>query len=75
MTVVEATKVEVSNDLINWIYVGDASGSLSGVDINGKVPAGSKYKYVRLTDLRTAPSGTWPEADIDAVAVLHPAFG
>jgi len=69
---VEPTKVEVSNDLINWIYVGDASGSLSGVDINGKVPSGAKYKYVRLTDLRTDPGGSHPGADIDAVAVLHP---
>jgi hypothetical protein len=69
---VEATKVEVSNDLKNWIYVGDASGSLSGVDMNGKIPAGGKYRYVRLTDLRTAPSGSWPGADIDAVAAMYP---
>jgi hypothetical protein len=71
---VEATKVEVSNDLENWIYVGDANGSLSGVDMNGKVPAGAKYKYVRLTDLRTDPTSDWPGADIDAVAVTHPAL-
>lgn len=71
---VEATKVELSNDLENWTYVGEASGSLSGVDINGKVPVGAKYKYVRLTDLRTAPDGAWPGADIDAVAVLNPAL-
>jgi hypothetical protein len=69
---VEATKVEVSADLENWVYVGDANGSLSGVDINGKVPAGAKYKYVRLTDLRTAPSSSYPGAEIDAVAALHP---
>jgi hypothetical protein len=71
---VEATKVEVSNDLQNWIYVGDADGSLSGVDINGKVPAGAKYKYVRLTDLRTTGPTQWTGADIDAVAVLHPSL-
>ena len=71
---VEATKVEVSNDLTNWIFVGNADGSLSGVDIRGKVPAGSKYKYVRLTDLKTHTSGDWPGADIDAVAVMYPAL-
>jgi len=71
---VEATKVEVSNDLRTWIDVGNANGSLSGVDINGKVPAGGKYKYVRLTDLRTAPNGSYPGAEIDAVAALHPAL-
>ena len=68
---VEATKVEVSSDLVNWIYVGDANGSISGVDMNGKVPADGRYKYVRITDLKTAPSGTWPGADIDAVAGIN----
>jgi len=69
---VEATKVEISNDLKNWIYIGDAKGSLSGVDIKGKVSADGKYKYVRLTDLLSSPGGSWPGADIDAVAVLYP---
>ena len=70
---VEATKVEVSNDLINWIHVGDADGSISGVDINGKVPKGAKYRFVRLTDIKGVPS-TWSGADVDAVAVIYPAF-
>jgi hypothetical protein len=69
---VEATRVEVSNDLQNWIHVGDAAGSRSGVDINGKVPAGAKYQYVRLTDLKTYPHTTWAGADVDAVAILYP---
>ncbi len=71
---VEATKVEVSNDLINWTHVGNADGSISGVDISGKVPKGAKYRYVRLTDLKTACASSWPGADIDAVAVIYPAF-
>ena len=70
---VEATKVEVSNDLKNWIHVGDADGSISGVDINGKVPKGAKYRFVRLTDIKGVPS-TWSGADVDAVAVIYPAF-
>jgi hypothetical protein len=69
---VEATKVEVSADLQTWIYIGDAEGSLSGVDFAGKIQTGGKYKYVRLTDLHTYPSGPWPGADIDAVAIMHP---
>jgi len=68
---VEATKVEVSNDLVNWIYVGDADGSISGVDMNGKVPADGRYKYVRLTDLVTVRGGSWAGADIDAVAGIN----
>jgi hypothetical protein len=68
---VEATKVEVSTDLKSWIYVGDADGSISGVDITGKVPAGAKYRYARITDIKGQPS-TWSGADVDAVAVIHP---
>ncbi len=68
---VEATKVEVSNDLENWVYVGDADGSLSGVDLNGKIPEGASYKYVRVTDLKTSSSGSYPGADIDAVAGIN----
>jgi hypothetical protein len=69
---VEATRVEISADLTTWIHVGDADGSLSGVDFEGKIPAGGKYKYVRLTDLRSAPPSPWTGADIDAVAIMHP---
>jgi len=68
---VEATKVEVSDDLVNWIFVGNAAGSISGVDMDGKVPLNGKYQYVRLTDLKTSPTGTWPGADIDAVAGIN----
>lgn len=68
---VEATKVEVSDDCENWIYVGDAKGSISGVDLNGKVPANGLYHYVRITDLGTAPSGRFAGADIDAVAIIN----
>ncbi len=67
---VEATKVEVSTDLAEWIFVGECDGSLSGIDMNGKVPADGKYKYVRITDLQGTGSG-WPGADIDAVAGLN----
>jgi len=68
---VEATKIEVSNDLQNWIFVGDADGSLSGVDLNGKIPIGEKYRYVRITD-KFGIGSSWPGADIDAVAILNP---
>ena len=71
---VEATKVEVSEDLQNWIFVGNADGSLSGVDMDGKVSESGKFKYIRLTDLYTNPGGKWAGADIDAVAVLYPVF-
>ncbi len=67
---VEPTRVEVSADLINWVDVGRAEGSLSGVDLNGKVPVGARYHYVRLTDQGYSYS-KWPGADITAVAGLN----
>lgn len=67
---VEATKVEVSSDLETWYDVGNADGSLSGVDVKGKVPEDGKFKYVRITDINK-DSGPWPGADIDAVAGLN----
>ena len=70
---IEKTKVEISADLRTWIDAGNADGALSGVDFAGKIPAGGKYKYVRLTDLKTYPNNTtWGGADVDAVAIMHP---
>lgn len=66
----EATKVEVSSDLATWYDVGTARGSTAGLDINGKVPEGSRFRYVRLTDVDKSNS-RWPGADIDAVLALN----
>ena len=68
---VEPTKVEVSVDGREWLYVGDADGALSGVDLAGKVPEGARYHYVRLTDLGKDDNRDWPGADISAVAGLN----
>lgn len=68
---VEPTKVEVSVDGSEWLYVGDASGSLSGVDLAGKVPEDARYHYVRITDLGKNAYYEWPGADINAVAGLN----
>lgn len=73
---VEATEVYISRDAINWIYVGEVSGSTSGVDIdayvgNGVV-SGEKYSYVKLIDNYDddfSSSGT-SGADIDAVGAI-----
>lgn len=68
---VEATRVEVSSDLETWYDIGTAEGKTAGLDMNGKIPEGSAFRYVRLTDLKEYPSGTWPGADIDAIAGLN----
>ena len=68
---VESTKVEVSDDLETWYDVGIAVGLSAGVDLNGKVPEGSRFRYVRLTDLYDDPSGPYPGADIMGVSGLN----
>jgi len=68
---VEPTSVEVSVDGSEWIYVGDADGSLSGVDLNGVTPKGARYHYVRITDLGKFGNSNHPGADIVAVAGLN----
>lgn len=68
---VESTRIEVSADLRTWYEVGVSEGDFSGVDIAGKVPDGFAFSYVRLTDLRDHPNGTYPGADIDAVCGFH----
>lgn len=70
---VEATKVEVSSDLVTWYEVGTAKGATAGLDINGKVPEGGRFRYVRLTDLEGSRSD-WPGADIDAVLALNSTY-
>lgn len=71
---IEATKVEVSYDLETWYYVGMCRGATASVDIaaaDSEAPGEYKYKYVRLTDCYSEPSGDYPGADIDAVAGLN----
>lgn len=67
---VENTYVEVSDNLKTWYEIGEVKGSTAGIDINGKVPKGKSFRYVRLTDLRSYARGDWPGADIDAVCAL-----
>ena len=68
---VEATAVAVSRDLNTWYDIGKVSGATAGIDLNGKIPENGKFRYVKLTDLKTAASGSWPGADIDAVSGLN----
>ena len=68
---VEDTKVEVSRDLVTWYDVGTATGRTAGVDLEGKVPDGARFRYVRLTDLKKHVYSSWPGADIDAVSGLN----
>ena len=68
---VEETLVELSDDLVTWYEIGIAEGRTAGLDIAGKVPDGSGFRYVRLTDTGANPDGSAPGADIDTVCGLN----
>ena len=72
---IEPTEISISTDGTNWINVGHAGGSTSGIDIdsyidNGVIP-GEKYSYVLLRDMLPHQSGS-PDtgADIDAIGAI-----
>jgi OOP family OmpA-OmpF porin len=71
---VEPTHVSISADGDHWIDVGDVSGATADVDIAPFTEAGQVFRYVRLTDLKSACASGWPGADIDAVGAIGSAL-
>lgn len=66
----EGTLVQVSADGETWINCGTTSGGIESVEISGKVPRGSVFQFLKITDLGDKCLGTLPGADIDAVAAM-----
>ena len=67
---IEATQLEISKDGKKWINVGKIAGGTATVDIGDSVKPGEVFHFVKLTDLKTDCKGSWPGADIDAVAAI-----
>ena len=67
---VEPTQVAISRDNKTWIDLGTISGGQASVDIAPFVGLDEAYYFVKLTDGKSACSGDWPGADIDAVAAI-----
>ncbi len=67
---VETTQLYVSKDGKKWINVGAISGGVSSVDIGDSVKQGEIFHYVKLKDLKFDCKGSWPGADIDAIAAI-----
>ena len=65
----ESVEVAVSADGESWYTVGTTGGGTSEIDLNGQVPEGMYFKYVRIIDQRSALNSTWPGADIDAISI------
>lgn len=67
---VEPTEISISKDGDNWINIGKVSGGTAEIDITSYVNSGDIFKYVRLTDIKSACSGGYPGADIDAIGAI-----
>lgn len=67
---IETTQLYVSQDGKKWINVGAISGGVSSVDIGDSVKDGEVFHYAKLEDLKTDCKGSWPGADIDAIAAI-----
>lgn len=74
--VVEVFNVAISQDLINWIDLGNLSGQPTSIDIDGVagVLPFAQYSYVRLIDVGPNQTGApFGEADIDAIGAISSA--
>lgn len=71
---VEATDLAISRDGRTWIDVGRIRGGTAEVDIQKVIKPGERFRFVRLTDLKTSCGGPWPGADIDAVGAIGAAL-
>lgn len=67
---IETTQLYVSKDGKKWINVGAISGGVSSVDIGDSVKKDEVFHYAKLEDLNTDCKGSWPGADIDAIAAI-----
>jgi OOP family OmpA-OmpF porin len=67
---IETTQLYVSKDGQDWINTGTISGGVTAVDMGDSVKKGEVFHYVKLVDLKTDCKGSWPGADIDAIAAI-----
>ena len=59
---VEEMLVSVSDDLATWYEAGSVSGSTAELDLEGSVPEGMSFRYVKLLDSGKNTGGSWPGA-------------
>ena len=71
---VEATRLAISVDGIRWVEVGEIAGGTAAVDISKAANKDQRYRYVRLTDMKSGCTGEWPGADIDSVGAIGSAL-
>ena len=71
---VEGLALAISTDAMTWTEAGRISGGTAEVDIAHVAKPGERYRYVRVSDLKSACGGRFPGADIDAIGAIGSAF-
>lgn len=68
---IEPTALAVSSDGEKWVRVGRISGGKAEIDLAPYVPEGTRFRYVKLVDLKSGcDARETPGADIDAVGAI-----
>jgi outer membrane protein OmpA-like peptidoglycan-associated protein len=67
---IEGVRLAISQDGASWLDAGNIAGGTAEVDIASVAKPGERYRYVKLTDVKSACSGNYPGADIDAVGAI-----
>jgi OmpA-OmpF porin, OOP family len=71
---IEAMRLAISLDGVIWTEVGKISGGTAEIDIAKVAKPGERYRYVRVTDLKSGCGGQYPGADIDAIGAIGSAL-
>lgn len=74
---VEATKIDVSVNGTDWIDVGHVAGATAGIDLDAFIGKGivedTKYRFVKMKDMKASSAYPMQGADIDAVGAISAA--
>ena len=71
---IEPMQLAISVDGVSWTEVGKISGGTAEIDIAKAAKPGERYRYVKVTDLKSSCSGQHPGADIDAIGAIGSAL-
>ena len=69
------SRVEISPNGFNWIFVGETVGYPGAIDIGSYVGAGEEFRFVRLSDVPADEDHSeCPGPSIDAIGAMGPAI-
>ncbi|MCF6308557.1 MAG: OmpA family protein [Flavobacteriaceae bacterium] len=69
---VEAARIEISENAIDWIFAGDITGGKSFLDLSiENIPNDKVYYFLRITDYKQVCKSKTAGADIDAIGAIN----